>query len=361
MDMRVKLSEICDVRDGTHDSPNYVPKGYPLVTSKNIVNGTLDLSSVNYITKYDYDKINVRSKVDIGDVIMPMIGTIGNPYIVSDFNEFAIKNVALIKFPNKNVNNKYIWFFLNSNAFIRYINESNKGGAQKFLSLKDIRNMPIFLPSFEEQVNIVNKLDIIYSIINNHQQQLDKLDELVKARFVETFGDVVSNTKNWKTYTWNDVLVIKNGKNQKNVENNKGIYPICGSGGIMSYADDYITESNSVIIGRKGNINNPILMREKFWNVDTAFGLEPNTTILNVDYLFMFCSFFDFEVLNKAVTIPSLTKADLLRIIIPIPPIELQNQFADFVKQIDKSKVAVQKALDEAQLLFDSLMQEYFG
>ena len=258
----------------------------------------------------------------------------------------------ILKCKVENANYKYLYYALTREKI------PDTGYNRHFKWLKEI---DIKYPSVDKQDNIVKKLDKLSSIIQKRKQELDKLDELVKARFVETFGDVVSNTKNWKTYTWNDVLVIKNGKNQKNVENNKGIYPICGSGGIMSYADDYITESNSVIIGRKGNINNPILMREKFWNVDTAFGLEPNTTILNVDYLFMFCSFFDFEVLNKAVTIPSLTKADLLRIIIPIPPIELQNQFADFVKQIDKSKVAVQKALDEAQLLFDSLMQEYFG
>jgi len=193
---------------------------------------------------------------------------------------------------------------------------------------------------FDKQVEISNQLDKLYSIIKLREEELLKQDELIKARFVEMFGDVVLNTKNWENYTWDNVLTIKNGKNQKDVENPKGIYPICGSGGIMNYADDYITESNSVIIGRKGNINNPILMREKFWNVDTAFGLEPNTTVLNVDYLFMFCNFFDFKILNKAVTIPSLTKADLLKIIIPIPPIELQERFADFVAQVDKSKFA---------------------
>lgn len=79
-------------------------------------------------------------------------------------------------------------------------------------------------------------------------------------------------------------------------------------------------------------------MREKYWNVDTAFGIEPNKDFINVDYLYMFCIFFDFERLNKAVTIPSLTKMDLLNIEMPIPEITIQNQFAEFVKQSDKSK-----------------------
>ena len=335
-----KLSEVCDVRDGTHDSPKYVTEGYPLVTSKNIVDGKLDLSVINYLSQEDYDKINERSKVDVGDIIMPMIGTIGNPYIVEEFTDFAIKNVALVKFPNDSINNRFVWYFLKSELFNRYVAEKNKGGTQKFLSLGDIRSLNIPIINKNEQDEIVELLDKVSSIIEIRKYELIKLDDLIKARFVEMFGDVVLNTKNWENYTWDNVLTIKNGKNQKDVENPKGIYPICGSGGIMNYADNYITESNSVIIGRKGNINNPILMREKFWNVDTAFGLEPNTTVLNVDYLFMFCNFFDFEILNKAVTIPSLTKADLLKIIIPIPPIELQERFADFVAQVDKSKFA---------------------
>ncbi len=357
----VRLGDICDVRDGTHDSPTYVNEGYPLVTSKNIVNGKLDLSTVNYITFEDYSKINERSNVDSGDIIMPMIGTIGNPYIVEEFTDFAIKNVALIKFNNNLINNKYIYYFLNSGKFKEYINENNKGGTQKFLSLKDIRNMEITVPDLRSQLETVENLNKICELISLRKQQLSKLDELVKARFVEMFGDVLTNEKSWGTAIWNDVLTIKNGKNQKQVENPTGQYPICGSGGIMGYADNYISEANSVIIGRKGNINKPILMREKYWNVDTAFGLEPNNKFLLVDFLFLFCVLFDFEKLNKAVTIPSLTKADLLKIEIPIPPIELQNEFTDFVKQIDKSKVEVQQSLEKLETLKKSLMQQYFG
>ena len=153
--------------------------------------------------------------------------------------------------------------------------------------------------------------------------------------------------RSWKLYKWNNVLAIKNGKNQKNVENINGEYPIYGSGGLMSYANDYICNENSVIIGRKGNINTPILMREKYWNVDTAFGLEPKQNKLNADYLYMFCVFYDFLKHNRAVTIPSLTKTDLLKIDIPIPPIELQQQFAIFVEQVDKLKFGVLKLLRE--------------
>lgn len=102
--------------------------------------------------------------------------------------------------------------------------------------------------------------------------------------------------------TFNDVLTIKNGKNQKQVENPDGKYPIYGSGGIMGYADDYICNAETVVVGRKGNINKPLYVGEPFWNVDTAFGLEANRDVLLPKYLYYFCLRFDFERLNKAVT-----------------------------------------------------------
>ena len=136
-------------------------------------------------------------------------------------------------------------------------------------------------------------------------------------------------------YRFNDVLEIKNGKNQKQVENTEGQYPIYGSGGVMGYADNYICDSDTVIIGRKGNINNPIYVSEPFWNVDTAFGLSARREILLPRYLYYFCKKFDFEKLNKTVTIPSLTKSDLLKIKIELPVIEEQQLVIDKLTKIE--------------------------
>ena len=160
------------------------------------------------------------------------------------------------------------------------------------------------------------------------------------------FGDIIPNDRGWHTDSWNKIVKIINGRNQRHVESETGNYLICGSGGAMGRATEYLVKENSVIVGRKGNINKPILMREKYWNVDTAFGIEPNENIINADYLYMFCVFFDFERLNKAVTIPSLTKADLLEIKMPVPPMALQNQFAAFVEQVDKSKLVALKYIN---------------
>lgn len=132
-----------------------------------------------------------------------------------------------------------------------------------------------------------------------------------------------------------DVLEIKNGRNQKAVENPNGQYPIYGSGGVMGYADDYICEANTIIIGRKGSINNPIFVDKPFWNVDTAFGLVPNIDIILPRYLFYFCKNFNFEKLNTTVTIPSLTKENLLKIEIEIPKLEKQMYVVRKLQKIE--------------------------
>lgn len=148
--------------------------------------------------------------------------------------------------------------------------------------------------------------------------------------------------------TFDDVLVIINGRNQRAVENPNGKYPIYGSGGIMGYADSYICEADTVVIGRKGSINNPIFVEEPFWNVDTAFGLAAKREILLPRYLYYFCRNFDFERLNKAVTIPSLTKSDLLKIEITLPMLETQE---DVVNKLRKVEQIIQARKQQLQKL----------
>ena len=155
---------------------------------------------------------------------------------------------------------------------------------------------------------------------------------------------------------FSDVLEIKNGRNQKQVENPNGKYPIYGSGGIMGFADDYICEPHTVIIGRKGTINNPIYVETPFWNVDTAFGLQAKKDILHPKYLYYFCVNFDFEALNTTVTIPSLTKANLLNIDIPLPPITEQNEIVDTLTSVDELIQIKKQQLE----LFDELVKSRF-
>lgn len=157
-----------------------------------------------------------------------------------------------------------------------------------------------------------------------------------------------------------DVLTIINGKNQKKVENPNGQYPIYGSGGIMGYADDYICEANTVVIGRKGSINNPIFVETRFWNVDTAFGLCADPTKLQPKYLYYFCENFDFEQLNTTVTIPSLTKANLLKVEIPLPPLDEQRKIAAVLDKVSDLIAKRRQQLDKLDLLIKSRFVEMF-
>lgn len=149
---KVLLGEACDVRDGTHDSPKFFLEGYPLVTSKNVTGGKIDFTDCSLICEDDYNKINQRSKVDLGDILMPMIGTVGNPVIVNADAEFAIKNVALIKFRNNStVINSFVKALFESDYFDRAVISKVRGGTQKFISLGDIRKLEICLPPISVQ------------------------------------------------------------------------------------------------------------------------------------------------------------------------------------------------------------------
>ena len=158
-----------------------------------------------------------------------------------------------------------------------------------------------------------------------------------------------------------DVLEIKNGRNQRAVENPNGAYPIYGSGGVMGYADDFICQAQTVVVGRKGNINKPLFVDVPFWNVDTAFGLEAKRNVLLPKYLYYFCLRYDFERLNKAVTIPSLTKADLLKIEIELPKLSVQEDIVSRLESIERVISIRQHQLSALDTLIKARFVEMFG
>jgi len=184
----VLLGEACDVRDGTHDSPQYYLEGYPLVTSKNITGGKIDFTDCSLICEEDYNKINQRSKVDYGDILMPMIGTVGKPVIVDMDEKFAIKNVALIKFrDNSVVINSFVKALLESDYFDRAVISKIRGGTQKFISLGDIRKLEICLPpiSMQEQfADFVHQVDKSKFAVQKTLEQTQTLfDSLMQKYF----------------------------------------------------------------------------------------------------------------------------------------------------------------------------------
>ena len=183
------LGTVCDVRDGTHDSPQYHERGFPLVTSKNVTSGKIDLAGCSMICEADFLKINERSKVDMGDIIMPMIGTVGKPVIVNIEPLFAIKNVSLIKFRSgSKVLNTYIQALLQSDYFDDAVLGKVRGGTQKFISLGDIRKLEVLIPPLELQEQFaafVSQVDKSKAVV---QAALDKAQLLFDSLMQQYFG-----------------------------------------------------------------------------------------------------------------------------------------------------------------------------
>ena len=170
-----RLGDAMDVRDGTHDTPAYIQRGYPLITSKDFRGDHFDLSKTKYISKQDYDLINQRSKVEIGDILFSMIGgNIGNKILITTENyfEMAIKNVALFK-NNTNVYNLYLFYVLE--YYTKEFQNYSVGGAQTFVSLNFIRNYPFPLPPLAEQKRIVSALEKFMPLIEEYGKKETEL------------------------------------------------------------------------------------------------------------------------------------------------------------------------------------------
>lgn len=169
----------------------------------------------------------------------------------------------------------------------------------------------------------------------------------------------------WTKVQWESITDIKNGKHYINVLNENGKYPIYGSAGIINYADEYLCNEDTVIVGRKGTINKPLFVKEKFWNIDTAFGIEANKERLAPMYLYYFSLSFNFLELNQSTTIPSLTKSNLLKINMPLPDTldeqqEIVNQIEKHFSIIDKLETVVQQSIKESKRLRQSILKQAF-
>jgi type I restriction enzyme S subunit len=213
-----KMGEIFDVRDGTHDSPKYEPNGYPLITSKNLKNGEVNYKKVKYVSKSDYDQINKRSKVEVGDILFAMIGTIGNPVVVNEEPDYAIKNVALIK-NNKSNNSNFLKYYLESDFVIKKMIVEAKGTTQKFVGLGYLRKFPIPLVPLQEQQQIVHILDQAFAKIDqaiaNIEQNIQNAEDLFQSKLNQIFSQ---QGEGWEEKKLGEVSNIMYGCTSKVVE-----------------------------------------------------------------------------------------------------------------------------------------------
>ncbi|KAA3648586.1 MAG: restriction endonuclease subunit M/S [Bacteroidetes bacterium] len=185
----VELNSICDVRDGTHDSPKYVQEGgIPFITQKNITKEGLSFDNVNYISQEDHEKIIKRSNVEFGDIIFSMIGANrGMSCLIDDKRVFSIKNVGLIK-PQGKAEQKFILYYLQSQNAQTYVANVSAGGAQSFVSLKNLRAFPIPLPDAETQLQIVAQIEKEQALVNANKQLIEIFEQKIKDRIAKVWG-----------------------------------------------------------------------------------------------------------------------------------------------------------------------------
>lgn len=217
----VKLGDICDVRDGTHDTPKESSEGKYLVTSKHIKGGKIDLSSAYKISLEDFNFVNQRSKVDQWDILISMIGTVGEICLVSEYPDFAIKNVGLIKTGNEYLA-KYLYYYLKSPVAQNDILSRLRGTTQQYLPLGEIRDFPVYLPSLDMQKQIAgvlgaldDKIELNNKINNNLEQQAQAL---FKSWFIdfEPFGGTMP--EDWKEIYLSDIADFTGGYSYKGSE-----------------------------------------------------------------------------------------------------------------------------------------------
>ena len=316
--MKIKIGDITKIRTGKLDANAADENGqYPFFTCSK---EPLKINTYSY----DCECVLVAGNGDLNvKYYNGKFDAYQRTYIIEDDSD------GLLFMP-------YLYFFMES--YIDELRKQSIGGVIKYIKLKNLTDALIELPSIEVQRKIVNIISKSKEIVRRKENEFELLDELVRARFVEMFGEIEDCDK-WESKIWNEVVTIKNGRDYKKVLVSDGGYPVVGTGGEIARASKYLCPENTIVVGRKGSINNQMLMKEKFWNVDTAFGVIPNSDYLHYQYFYCFCKFYNFMKLNKATTLPSTTKADLLKIRINIPPLELQNQFASFVQEIDKSRL----------------------
>ena len=375
----MSLKYICDVRDGTHDTPQYIyesDNSYPLVTSKDISNGNINFESAKFISEEDYLNISKRSNVNFGDLLMPMIGTVGGSVLVETYRKFTIKNVALFKAGQFCA--KWLKYFLDSElSKIQFELEKN-GGVQDFVGLTTLRNLIILKLPLKEQTTIAHYLDTklgeIDALIDKQQTLIEKLAEQrtavithavtkglnpaapMKKSGVEWLGDVPAH---WDVKRLKFMLSekLKYGANESAESDDPEqpryirITDIDEQGNLkddtfksleFEKAKDYLLNVNDILLARSGaTVGKSYLYKENLKNFACYAGylirarLEQKKFNANfVNYYFQSTSYWDWiKSVNIQATIQNVSAEKYNDFLLSIPDLQEQNSITDYLDQ----------------------------
>ena len=297
-----------------------------------------------------------------GDFILSNSMSFGRPYIVKTTG--AIHDGWLVfRDVDNNLDKDFFYYLLSSSYVYQQFSRNASGSTVRNLNIDIVKQTNISLPPLNEQKRIVAKIEKLFSNLDNSDKYLLHLEKQLKRYKQSVLKSAFEGE--YKKIQWNEVTNIINGKHYTDVVNENGKYPIYGSAGIINYADEYLCNEDTVIVGRKGTINKPLFVKEKFWNIDTAFGIEANKERLAPMYLYYFSLSFNFLELNQSTTIPSLTKSNLLKINMPLPDTldeqqEIVNQIEKHFSIIDKLETVVQQSIKESKRLRQSILKQAF-
>ena len=382
---------VIDSRTGLNPRKNFVlgsgENNY--ITIKDIYNGQINITDKT--DKVDDDAIQIikkRSRIKIGDILFVSIGRIGETAIVTAKDDTWDVNESVFVFTvnRKIITPEYFCILFQSDAVKKYLTENSSGSTFKSIKMNQLEKMVFDLPSLTIQEAITEKLSKVKKIINLRTSELIHFDDLIKARFVEMFGTIHENNYGYEIKTIQDVCEqIKDGTHQTPTytDDSTNGFKFLSSKDVTSGKIDwshlkYIPEAlhnelHARIAPQKGDVllaKNGTTGIAAIVDKDEVFDIYVSLALLRpkeIDSTYLWGAVNaletkeQFDASLKGIGVPNLHLGEIKKTRIIVPPIERQKEFATFVAQVDKSKVVVQKALDETQLLFDSLMQQYFG
>ena len=384
---RIRLGDACDILNGfAFKSDKYVEDGIRIIRIANVQKGYIEENAPAF---YPIDSVGLEKyMLEEGDLLMSLTGNVGRVALLQKEMLPAALNqrVACLRLKLDRITKGFLFHILNSDFFEQQCVQASNGVAQKNISTEWLKDYEIPLYSIEEQLKITDILDKVRRIIISRNDELSALDDLIKARFVEMFGDPVSNPMRWKGTILRTVCSKITDGEHGSVPRVEIGHPFLNAKHVLknglidwasvSFTDDEVheklcrrcsPEKNDILMTTTGTIGNIAIVPDM-----ESFSMDRGITLLKLDYelvdsVFIACmlrfdgiqALMQSNVHASAIGHLFLNKVEQIPII--LPPLDMQRQFADFVRQVDKSKVAVQKALEETQLLFDSLMQQYFG
>ena len=380
----VKLSEIADVRDGTHATPKKLAFGKPLITSKQLKQGEV-MDTDYFISEDDYEEVNRRSRVDVNDVLITMIGTVGDTVFVKEKPNFAIKNIGLIKNSDP-ILGRFIYYWLNSPAGKHEIRKRLRGTSQGFISLGGLRDLDVLLPDADSQLTIVEALSFYDDLIEINNKRVRLLEGVISKIYTGWF----SQSNDWNKVKLSECISISRGKSYtgKDLEDSEDSIPLVNlkcinryggfrKDGLKTFSGKY-KESHIV---RKGDMvmavtdmtqERMIIARSaRVPSLGTDFGvismdlvkIEPKENC-DRDFLYAYLRWSDFadNVKNYAngANVLHLLPDRVSEYEILLPPLELQKKFSlvvkDMFEQIDVLELACDNLKKTRDLLIPQLV-----